>query len=206
MAKEAKKKDRKPSAVEVWARQNPTRAMVALMVVLLGLRIALMVIEPAPSREEAMPQATALPTAIDISPLERVKERRANFDESKYAMLTTTNIFNAREVIEADTKVSRARTQYESALRAYSRWEQLSKNPEADAQKNAADALAEAQTAVKAAIEEMPSHQPARRLEKNILAALEPEAPKDADSLAEFGQTAREAGDEEVVAPDQPEI
>ncbi|MEN6625900.1 MAG: hypothetical protein ABFD69_06720 [Candidatus Sumerlaeia bacterium] len=160
MAKQAKKtKERKPSKIEIYVRENPARVTLIALGVLLLLRIGLFMggeSQTATPVERPVPTPLPTPIVFDDNFRKFVMPRPA-FDKSSYEILASGNIFDPKQVQDIGGKGKAAEEFYRQAQSAFEKYKQT---------KNRKD-LDDAVENVNKALENLPSHFQARRLRDN---------------------------------------
>lgn len=163
MAKQAKKakKERKPTKIEIWARENPSRAVMIALVVLCVLRIGIFLTESGGTAETTTPdlQPWTLPTPIAFSKqLLGLIKPRVEFDKSEYKELASGNIFDPKQVLDSRSAAAEAEALYSQADARYKVYLETKKKED----------LLAAKQLVGDALLKLPSHFKARNLRKDI--------------------------------------
>jgi hypothetical protein len=134
MAKKKKKakarKERKPTKLEELIRNNPSKTLVVLMVVLLVMRIGVFMSQASPS-----PSPPVSPGVFTINPalnpndpnnvLVQVRQmlgQKETFEESKYWPLVSAGMFDAKQVRKDAGNEREATRYYNEAAQAFERY------------------------------------------------------------------------------------
>lgn len=162
MAKAAKKtkKERKPTRIEIFVRENPSRAVMIALAVLCVIRIGIFLSETNPPDEPpAPPTPWTMPTPIEFKKqlVELIKPKKP-FEESEFRELASANIFDPKQVLDSRTAVGEAEVLYSQADATFKVYQESKKN----------ENLMAAKRLVDDALLKLPSHFYARHLRDKI--------------------------------------